>query len=476
MPRLPKRILFIIGGAAALLVLALLVAVLLVDVNQHKPRLEAAATEALGMDVRFGGRLRLGFFPGLHLTAEDAQVRDERGAVVASAKRIRFGLALLPLLRREIRLSRLDVSQPRLAMERSAEGTLNVARLERAVALVGMLDGAGVTLADGAFLYADARSGQRIEAAGFGLKVKHLRLGSAKGAGRLAGLSLAAELDCREIRTKDFTVSALKTSVSGKDGVLRFAPVTLGLFGGQGTGSLDADLTGPVPRYRLRFSLPGFRVEQFLAVLSPNRGAEGAMDFSANLTMQGASAAQLVGTAAGEVSLRGGALKLVGNDLDRMLSRFESSQGFNLVDVGAVFFAGPLGLAVTKGYGFASLFRPSGGDTEIRTLVSDWKVGGGVARAQDVALATTRNRIALQGGLDIARGRYADLTVAAIDDGGCVRVQQVIRGSFAKPEVEKPRVLASLAGPVMKVVRQTRGLFPRGPCEVFYAGSVPPPN
>ena len=185
---------------------------------------------------------------------------------------------------------------------------------------------------------------------------------------------------------------------------------------------------------------------------------------------------QMVQTAAGEISLRGGHLTLVGNDLDRVLSRFESSQSFNLVDVGAVFFVGPLGLAVTKGYNFASLFRGSVGSNRIRMLVSDWKVERGVAQAKDVAMATSENRIALQGGLDFVNERFADVTVAAIDAGGCARVRQAIRGSFGKPVVEKPRVLTSLAGPVLKLYRQARGLFPAGPCEVFYSGSVAAPR
>jgi AsmA protein len=93
-----------------------------------------------------------------------------------------------------------------------------------------------------------------------------------------------------------------------------------------------------------------------------------------------------------------------------------------------------------------------------------------------VALATTKNLIALHGGLDFVNRRFADVTVAAIDAKGCARVQQVIRGSFGKPVVEKPRVLTSLAGPVLKLYRQTRGLFPAGPCEVFYSGSVAAPR
>jgi AsmA protein len=260
------------------------------------------------------------------------------------------------------------------------------------------------------------------------------------------------------------------------DGVFELKPITMRVFGGDLAGDIQADCSGPVPLLQIRCSLPHFRIEDFLETLSPKKAAEGAMDFSASLSMQGGTMSQMVETAAGEVSLRGENLTLVDNDLDRVLSRFESSQSFNLVDVGAVFLAGPLGLAVTKGYNFASLFRGSGGNTSIGTLVSDWRVERGVAQAKDVAMATTKNRIALQGGLDFVNGRFADLTVAVIDAGGCAKVRQAIRGSFEKPVVEKPRVLTSLAGPVLKLYRQTRGLFPAGPCEVFYSGSVAAPR
>ena len=476
MSRTLKRILFTIGGAVGLLVLLVLAAALFVDVNRYKPRLEAAASDALGMDVRIGGRLGVGFLPGLHLTVEEGRILGEQGVAVASVKKAGFWIDLLPLLRREIRLSRVELTQPRLSIQRDPEGRFNVERLKKAAALAHALDGASVSLLDGSLLYADRRSGEELEATGCDLRVSRLRFSKEKGPELTKGLSLEAKLACREIRSKDLSVTALKASVDGEDGVLALAPVTMRIFGGQATGSLRADVSGPVPRYQVRCALPRFRIEEFLKTLSPKKAAEGAMDFSASLSLQGKTGNQLAQTAAGEISLRGENLTLVGQDLDRALSRFESSQSFNLVDVGAVFLAGPLGLAVTKGYNFASLFRGSGGTSTIRTVVSDWRVERGVAHAQDVALATAKNRIALQGGLDFASGRFADVTVAVVDAKGCATVRQAIRGPFQKPVVEKPRVLTSLAGPVLKLVRQTRGLFPAGPCEVFYSGSVAPPR
>jgi len=200
------------------------------------------------------------------------------------------------------------------------------------------------------------------------------------------------------------------------------------------------------------------------------------MDFSASLSMRGNTTKEIIQTAGGNVTLRGENLTLYGNDLDREFSRFESSQNFNLVDVGAFLFAGPIGLAVTKGYNFASIFRGSGGSSSIGKLFSDWKVERGIAQARDVAMATKQNRIALKGRINFVDERFDDVTIALIDARGCARVQQKIRGPFQKLVVEKPSVLMSLAAPPLNLLKQARDLFTNGTCKVFYTGSVQAPK
>ena len=474
MSRSLKRILIALGSSVGLVVLGALAVPLLLDLNRYKPGWETAASHALGMEVRVGGRLGMGFFPGFHITMEDGRIFNEHGMTFASAKRIRLGIEPLALLRGEFRLRRMDLTQLRLSIERNPDGRLSVERL-RVAALLGALEGVRVSLSNGTLLYADRTSGGGVEATDFHLAVSRLRF--ARGSLPLwKGLSLKAEFACREIRTENLTMTALKVSVDCKDGVFQLEPATMGIFGGKGVGNLVADLSCPLPLYHVRCSLPRFRIEDFLKVLSPEGSAEGTMDFTANLSMQGKTLSQLVQTAAGEISLRGDHLTLVGTDLDRELSRFESSESFNLVDAGAVFLAGPLGLAVTKGYNFASLFRGSGGNSSIGTVVSDWGVERGVATAKDVAMATAQNRIALQGGLDFVNQRFADVTVAVVDAGGCARVRQAIRGPFEKPQVEKPHFLKSLAGPVLGLFRKTRHVFPTRSCKAFYSGSVAPPK
>ena len=470
-----KIILMVASGFVFLLVFVVVALLFFVDANTYKPRLEAAASRALGMDVRIGGRLGIDLFPGLDITLEEVHIGNQ-GADVASVKEARIGIDLFPLFQKKIRIGTIALNHPSFSIERDRDGNFNFEKPEADGGRLPALGLSKISLSEGTLLFADQQSGEGFEALDCSLKIDHLRLPDGKSSDLMKNLSLTANLACGEIRKNGFTVSDLKLSAAGKNGVFDLKPVTMGVFGAQGSGSIRADFSDDVPRYDVRYALPQFRIEEFFKTLSPQKVAEGSMDFSATLSMHGKTANKMRQTAAGQILLRGENLTLIGRDLDQELSRFESSQNFNLIDVGAFLFAGPLGLVVTKGHDFASIFQGSGGRSEIRTLVSVWKVEGGVAQAQDVAMATNENRVALRGGLDFVNEQFNDVTVALLDAEGCAKVEQRIRGAFQKPVVEQPSVLTSLAGPVQKLFKVGRDLFPGGECEVFYTGSVAPPK
>lgn len=91
-------------------------------------------------------------------------------------------------------------------------------------------------------------------------------------------------------------------------------------------------------------------------------------------------------------------------------------------------------------------------------------------------MATDKNRVALQGELDLINQLFNHLTVALLTPEGCVKVQQTVQGSFRHPVVESPSTLRVLGGPVLKLYNMGRALFPGGECDVFYSGSVVPPS
>lgn len=470
-----KAIAFAVGALIGLLVLAGGVLFVFLDINAYKPRIEAAASGMTGMEVRVGGRLGIGFFPSVQVTLDDVHIRN-RGTEVVTARQARIGVDFLPLLHKQVRIRKIALEHPSVSIEKARDGTFNFEKSAQASGMLPSQNLAKVSFSDGTFRYVDRQTGAGFEADDCSLDASRLQIAARQGPGIMKHLSLAAELACGTVRTKSRSASDLRFSVAGQNGVFDLKPLTLRAFAGQGSGSIRADFTGAVPQYQVRYSLSHFHIEEFLKSLSPQNVAEGPMDFSANLTMQGKTVKKMRQSMKGQISLRGKNLILKGHDLDREFARYESSQTFNLVDVGAFFFAGPVGLAVTKGYNFASILQGSGGRSVIRTLVSDWKIEHGVAQSQDVAMATNENRVALQGRLDFVNERFDDVSVALIDDKGCVRVQQSIHGAFKKPVVEQPSAIKSLTGPVARLLKQVGRFFPGGECEVFYAGSVASPQ
>jgi AsmA protein len=410
----------------------------------------------------------------MRLTMSDVHIRN-LGKELVVAKEVRLGVELLPLFRNEFHITNIALIQSSISVELGADGKYNFEKPRAAGTKLPAVDLPEIDLSGATLLYSDRQAGGGFDARDCHLNLHHLLLVGG-GTDIMKEVSFVAELRCGKIQAKAYAVTDLTLSANAKNGTFDFKSVKLGIFGGRGSGSMRADYSGADPHYQVSYSLQQFRIEELLKTQSSETIAAGVMDISMDLRLQGKTTQEMKQSATGEAALRGKNLTLNGHDLDLEFSRFESSQSFNLLDVGAYFFAGPVGLAVTKGYDFAKLLKGSGGVSPIPKFVSHWKVENGVMHAQDVAMATNKHRMALLGGLDIANARFVDVTLALLDQKGCAVVEQKIKGSFVKPVVEQPNVFTSLAGPAIKLLNKGRKLLPGGECEVIYTGTVAAPR
>ena len=447
-----------------MLVIGVVTLPLLLNSAYYKLQLQEKIAAALRLEASIGGELEIAFLPGLQLTMNDLHI-GKAGADVAVVKQFSFGIDFLPLLHKEVRINNVAVQNPAIFLERYEDGTYNIRKPEPHV----KLSLARIVVADATLQFKDAISGSEYEASACDLDLHALRPLHRESLDHITDLDITASLVCAEVRKNDLTMTDLNFSAEGKKGLFNLKPVTMHMFGAQGEGNLLADFSGAVPQYQISYSLPQFLIEDFFKTLAPQKTVAGTMDFSTSLTLQGKTLAEVKQTMTGTILLRGENLSINGTDLDEQFARFESSQNFNLVDAGAFLFAGPLGLVVTKGYNFANIFLDAGTSSEIRAVISDWTVEAGVAQAKDVAMTTNENRIALKGGLDFYNKQFKDVTIALLDVDGCAIVKQEIHGSFQAPEIEKPNVLVSLAGPILSLLRK---LVPADDCEVFYTGSL----
>lgn len=471
MPKFLKVFLFISAGLAlALLVIAL--ALPFMDLAKYKQRLVERASETLKMDVSIEGPLRLRLFPSRQVILNDVHLNKE-GQEIGSIRRVDVGFDLLPLLHQELLISSVTVADAVLAIARRQDGSFNVEKpvFSGRLSLRGLRN---VSLNNFSVRYNDALNAADYEARACNMDVSDLLLVQQR-AERLRRLSLAAELACFEIIKDAITASNVRLVATGNDGKLTVDPVTMNLFDSVGNGKLQLDFSSAQPGYELDYAVPQFQAEAFLAAFFPNQTISGRMDFQTSLTMQGTGLDELRQSLSGTLSLRGQSLTLRGIDLDEELEDFESTQNFSLADAGALFFAGPLGLVVTKGYDYASLFQKSDSNSTISRLISDWTVANAIAQPQDVALATEENIMALQGELDLHNRQFSDMTIAVLDARGCATVQQVITGPFSEPEIAKVGFLMALAAPAISLIKQGAELLPGDvdeECEPFYAGAL----
>lgn len=473
LPMISRTARYALAAALGLTVLLVAGVFVLLGTSLSRPRLEAAASRALGLELSIAGGSTVRVFPSLLLTLEDVHAR-RHGVEIASVQQVTIGIALLSVLGGEPRVERVVLTQPVIHLVRDRAGRFNAEDPSPAAAppQAALPE---VLLAAGTVIFVDQRHGKGFEARDCQGEVRDLRRSAGPRADFLKNVSFTAAIACAQVRKEDITLRDLSFSAAAQGGIVDVKPLTTRLFGTQGAGTVRADFTGEVASYQLAYTLAQFPIEEFFAAVSAKKLATGRMDFQATLSTRGTTLRELKQALTGQASLRGQNLTFLGSDLDAAFDRFESSQTLNLVDLGAVFFAGPAGLLITKGRDFANLARGSGGSSEIRTLVSEWKVERGVAHARDVAFATRAHRVALHGGLDFVDEHFDAMSVALVDAKGCAIVQQRVRGSFQAPVVDKPNPVQALVGPAVRLLKKGSDLVFGDRCEVFYAGSVAPP-
>lgn len=110
------------------LVVGVLVVPTLVDWNQYKPEIEAAATAATGRQLTIGGNVRLDFLPAPALRLNRVRVANIEGGqapAMVQADTVNIGVSLSALLSGRIEIDSITVLAPVISLETLADGRAN---------------------------------------------------------------------------------------------------------------------------------------------------------------------------------------------------------------------------------------------------------------------------------------------------------------------------------------------------------------
>lgn len=219
-----KKALLILGGGAVTLVLALVIFLLTFDANAYKPRMEAAASQATGMNVRINGKMRLALFPHAGFLLEEILIQNQ-GADVVAVKRTEVAVRLLPLLKREVFVKHLRFIAPRVFITKDETGRFNIETPEKKPEekkFHALLFGAEEIVIKGGYLqYLDKRTGEKTEASACDFTIHNL---SADAGDFFRRLSFEGDFSCGELRKEELRISAIHVIMKVQKGFSRQTP------------------------------------------------------------------------------------------------------------------------------------------------------------------------------------------------------------------------------------------------------------
>jgi uncharacterized protein involved in outer membrane biogenesis len=472
-----RETLMIAGGVVPLILIAAIGATLLFDINSYKSQIETAVSEAAGLDVTINGGMRHSFFP-FGISAKNVHVTN-KGDEILSLVSLKLGVKLMPLLKKRLEVTDCVLVKPAITIVKDAGGKFNFESSEKK-STKGQPGTAfnlnELKLSKGAIVYLNKKIGVRAELKEISLAVKDISLADTSK-NIMKNISFAGSFDCKEALYNNLRIENFKAPVKVDKGVFSFKPLTMDLFGGKGEGDVRIDESGSDSVYGTNVKISKLDFEKLEEYFGTKKVISGKGDFSASLTVNEGGHRSLISSLDGTFALQADNLVTYTMDLDKVFSKYETSQQFDLFDVGAFFIVGPLGPIALRGYRYGDVYyHTQGGKGAITRFVSHWKIKNGEAEAVDCALATRHNRVALKGKLNLMNERFDNVTIAILDEKGCARFKQSVSGTFANPSVGAVSAVESFAGPVFDLYRKAKRIVQAGKCEVFYNGSVQQPR
>jgi AsmA protein len=260
--------------------------------------------------------------------------------------------------------------------------------------------------------------------------------------------------------------------VEARDGIYTVYPGKSRMFGKEGRGTYVLDPFSEPPNYRIKYMVEQYDVNDLMSNFMDDSLILGKMDLMIDANLVIPENQKVLKGLNGEISLSGKDLTLYGIELDKLIRRFERSQNFNLVDLGAVMFMGPVGLAVSKGGSYANIIVADySANSRIRELKSQLLIENGRILLKDLAFSTQENRVAAKGWIDLPVDSL-DATIAVVDKNGCSIIEQRVYGTSKEPQKSRIRFLETIIAPVTNLLQAAVGKD----CEVFYKGSVAHPD
>ncbi|MGI9290138.1 MAG: AsmA family protein, partial [Gammaproteobacteria bacterium] len=131
----------------------------------------------------------------------------------------------------------------------------------------------------------------------------------------MRALNMQGSIGIGSLRAADTLLTNVDMSIAAKDGLIQLDPVNADIYGGKTSATVDVDVRGDVPAFRVDETLDSFQIGEYLKDTADNENVVGAMNVKLSVNTKGNSTNELTRALKGDASLSMQNAKYLGIDL-----------------------------------------------------------------------------------------------------------------------------------------------------------------
>jgi len=488
-----KKLTLILG----LVIVGLVIFVATLDLNKYKPKIEQAVKDASGYELKINGDISTSFSP-IGISIADVSVGVPNKKAFATFKAFDVAVELMPLLKSEVKVNYVVLSDLNLNILKMKNGKTNIdveapkkpaqkvenTKKEEASepAKLPLVNVTEVRLENANISYMDEATNTKANVKNINITINDISLDSAKE--KLKSIALRGNVDIQKITYGKYNIHNMTLDFDLKDAIANLNSMKYTIFDSQASAKAKVDMSGKKPKISLEELIPNLKLESFGKEVFDKDLLKGVVNAKVNISFVGADEMSVKKSIKGTVLFDGQDVGVKGYDIDKIVKSYNALKSGDLKKAGASFLSSAMDNA-SKGKGAFDDLK--GGTTAINRLHVKIDIAKRVATLSDVAIATLHNRVAIKGGINIVDESLKGVEVAILDKKGCASYSQGISGSLSKPKgkslTSKDEVSAEQVEQVANMVSSFFGKKKEKKaekksnenCKPFYSGVVKHP-
>ena len=488
---------FLIGVVAvfALVIIGLVVAISMADLNKYKPQIEKIVKENSGYDMKINGEISASFSPiGISIskvTIKNPQIKSNQQFF--SMDKLSVAVELKPLLNKEVKVKYIVLNDLKLDIKKLKNGKFNfevsskktkktkktesAKKEDKKKAQLPLVSVKEVRIKNANINFEDLKSKTVAKIQNIDVAVDNIGFNPAKKT--LQAISFDAKTKIDKILFDKYKIKDIKIDANMKDAIVTMSNMKLTMYDSLVDAKAELNLNKKVPFLNIEADIPKFKLESFSKEYLKKDMLSGVVKVHKKFSLSLGDIKTIKKTLRGTALIDGQGIGVKGFDLDKIVAKYNSSKKMNPKDLGMSLASG-----FAKGGNLSGVFGAnSGGTTLLKRVYIKIDTAKGIVKLSDVAVATGKNRVALKGRLDIVRQRFLDMKFGVLNSKNCASFSQTIQGTFTKPKVKMDA--ASIESTV-NMATSLLGAFgvktpkilkkKEGKCKVFYNGMVKQPK